>query len=71
MKKPEEFEPGDRIQVIKCTDDHDPLPAGATGTVTHWNPHPQLRQLAADWDAPHNDRSLMLCLAAGDEVKKL
>ncbi|MEU9254510.1 hypothetical protein AB0D66_22000 [Streptomyces sp. NPDC048270] len=48
-----EFTPGDRIRVRQCTDEHDPLPTGATGTVTHWNPHPQLRQLGVAWDAQH------------------
>ncbi|MEO3976988.1 hypothetical protein [Streptomyces sp. CAU 1734] len=69
---PEEFTPGERIRVVHCTDEHDPLPAGATGTVRNWNPAPWLRQLAVDYDPPHNHRRLMLTLTDGaDTVAKL
>ncbi|MEU6405317.1 hypothetical protein [Streptomyces sp. NPDC046985] len=67
-----EFSPGDRIKVVVCTDEHDPLPAGATGTVTRWDPHPLIRQLGIDWDAPHAHRRLMLTLVAGgDRVTRI
>lgn len=62
-----EFTPGDRITVIVCTDEHDPVPAGATGTVIRWNPHPQVCQLSIDWDAPHHHRRLMLTLTDGGD----
>ncbi|MFI6112796.1 DUF4314 domain-containing protein [Kitasatospora sp. NPDC051164] len=62
-----EFTPGDRIEVIRCTDKHDPIPAGATGTVTHWDPHPLIRQLVIAWDAPHAHRRLMLVLTDGGD----
>ncbi|MEV1040492.1 hypothetical protein AB0J01_28160 [Streptomyces sp. NPDC050204] len=67
-----EFTKGDRIRVIECTDP-DPLPAGSTGTVQSWNPHPQVRQLGVNWDAPHGHRRLMLTLTEcdGDIVEKL
>ncbi len=65
-----EFVPGNRIRVVVCTDEHDPLPAGATGTVTHWNPHPLIRQLGVNWDPPHDHRRLMLTLTdGGDRVE--
>ncbi|MFF8992597.1 hypothetical protein ACF09H_22205 [Streptomyces sp. NPDC014983] len=68
----EEFTPGERIRVVRCTDEHDPLPAGATGTVRAWNPTPWLRQLALDYDPPHDHRRLMLTLTDGaDIVEKL
>ncbi|MFD3662882.1 hypothetical protein ACFWVF_20165 [Streptomyces sp. NPDC058659] len=67
-----EFAPGDRIKVIVCTDKHDPIPAGATGTVTHWHPHPLIRQLGVAWDAPHAHRRLMLVLThGGDRVTRI
>ncbi|WP_439681534.1 hypothetical protein [Embleya sp. MST-111070] len=63
-----EFTPGDRIKVIVCAD-HAPIPTGATGTVTRWNPHPLVRQLDVAWDAPHAHRRLMLVLTDdGDRV---
>ncbi|MER6125348.1 hypothetical protein ACWDBD_44195 [Streptomyces sp. NPDC001118] len=68
----EEFARGDRICVVRCTDEYDPLPAGATGSVRAWNPHPGLRQLAVDYDPPHAHRRLMLTLTDGaDAVEKL
>ncbi|WP_250305244.1 hypothetical protein [Streptomyces sp. A 4/2] len=67
-----EFTSGDRIKVVLCTDEHDPVPAGATGTVTHWNPRPLLRQLGVAWDAPHDHRRLMLTLTdGGDRVTRI
>jgi len=60
-----EFTPGDRIEVIRCTDPY-PIPNGATGTVTGWNPHPLLRQLIVAWDPPHDHCGLMLTLVAGE-----
>ncbi|MFD4529141.1 hypothetical protein ACFWP7_35560 [Streptomyces sp. NPDC058470] len=67
-----EFSAGDRIRVLRCTDDFDPLPAGATGSVRAWDPHPGLRQLRVTWDAPHAHRRLMLTLTDdGDEVEKI
>lgn len=67
-----EFAPGDRIRVVKCTDEFDPMPTGATGTVRFFNPHPQLRQLGVDWDPPNDHRRLLLTLTEdGDEVIKL
>ncbi|WP_030380996.1 MULTISPECIES: hypothetical protein [unclassified Streptomyces] len=67
-----EFSVGDRIKVVLCTDEHDPYSAGATGTVTHWNPHPLVRQLSIAWDAPHAHRRLMLTLVGdGDRVARL
>ena len=65
MPTTEPFRPGDRIQVITCTD-VDPLPPGATGTVRHWNPTSQ--QLTIDWDAPHANRRLMLVIAPGADT---
>lgn len=68
----EEFTAGDRIKVLQCTDEFDPLPIGATGTVRSWNPHPGLRQLSVTWDAPHAHRRLMLTLTDdGDLVEKI
>ncbi|MFF9786336.1 hypothetical protein [Streptomyces nigrescens] len=69
---PEEFARGDQIRVIRCTDEFDPIPVGATGTVRSWNPHPQLRQLGVDYDPPNEHRRLMLTLTEGeDDVEKL
>lgn len=67
-----EFTPGDRIRVLLCTDEHAPIPSGATGTVTYWNPNPQLRQLGVAWDAPHAHRRLMLTLTDnGDRIARI
>ncbi|MGW1291017.1 hypothetical protein ACWD4N_47655, partial [Streptomyces sp. NPDC002586] len=68
----EEFTAGDRIRVVRCTDEFDPLPAGATGTVRTWNPYPDLRQLGVIWDPPHAHRRLMLTLTDNeDAVEKI
>ncbi|MCX4826770.1 hypothetical protein OG883_44825 [Streptomyces sp. NBC_01142] len=68
----EEFVEGNRIRVLRCTDEFDPLPVGATGTVRSWNPFPGLRQLRVAWDAPHAHRQLMLTLTDdGDLVEKI
>lgn len=67
-----EFARGDRIQVVKCTDPNDPIPAGATGSVRSFNSHPAMRQLDVNWDPPHDHRHLMLILIDNeDEVVKL
>ncbi|MGW7196190.1 hypothetical protein [Streptomyces chryseus] len=67
-----EFTAGDRIEVVVCTDERDPIPAGATGSVTHWNPHPLVRQLGIVWDPPHAHRRLMLTLVdGGDRVARI
>ena len=66
-----EYKPGDRIRVLRCTDAYAPLPAGATGTVTRWYPHPQVRQLSVDWDAPHQHRRLMLALTDEGDIVEL
>jgi hypothetical protein len=63
-----EFTAGDRIEVVRCTDEHDPLPAGATGTVIRWDPHPLVQQLSVAWDAPHAHRRLMLVIADDAEA---
>lgn len=69
---PVEFTSGDRIRVTRCTDEFDPIPPGATGTVRSWNPHPQLRQLGVDYDPPYDHRRLLLTLTEGDDtVEKL
>ena len=68
MSTTAQFTPGDRIQVITCTD-FDPLPAGATGTVRHWNPRTQ--QLYVDWHAPHTHRRLMLVIAPEADTVRL
>lgn len=69
---PEEFVPGDRILVLRCTDEYDYLSTGATGTVRSWNPYPGLRQLAVDYDPPYERCRLMLTLTDGaDVVEKL
>jgi anti-anti-sigma factor len=53
------FTPGQRILLGYCADPN-PLPPGATGTVRHWDP--AARQLAVDWDPPHDRRRLMLAM---------
>lgn len=69
---PQEFTPGDRIRVIRCTDEFDPVPVGATGTVRSWNPHPGVRQLGVNYDPPNEHCRLLLTLIEGDdEVEKL
>ncbi|MFF7644027.1 hypothetical protein [Streptomyces canus] len=66
-----EFTAGGRIEVVRCADEHDPLPAGATGTVNRWDPHPLVRQLSVDWDAPHAHRRLMLVIADDADAIRL
>lgn len=50
-----DYEPGQRIRLLYSTDP-DPLPPGATGTVTVW--HPRLYTLGVAWDPPHQARTL-------------
>jgi hypothetical protein len=55
--------PGDRIRLVAMPDDPDPIPPGATGTVTSVHPHGsgpnRWFQVLVDWD---NDRKLMLSI---------
>jgi len=50
-----DYSPGQRIRLLYSSDP-DPLPPGATGTVSAW--HPKLMTLAVRWDAPHEARTL-------------
>lgn len=47
---------GARIELTGLMDDPNPLPVGATGKVTRVNDF----QIGVDWEAPYEDRSLML-----------
>lgn len=55
--------PGDRIRLVAMPDDPDPIPSGATGTVTSVAKHGSGRdawvQVDVDWD---NGRKLMLAV---------
>lgn len=67
-----EFTPGDRVRLTSRANTRSTLPVGATGTVTHWNAHPLVRQLGVDWDPPHHRHRLMLDMAdPGNRVEKL
>jgi hypothetical protein len=54
-------QPGDRIRLVAMPDDPDPVPPGATGTITYVEQHGTGRdawlQVEVDWD---NGRKLML-----------
>ena len=54
-------QPGDRIRLVAMPDDPDPVPPGATGTITHVEQHGTGRdawlQVEVDWD---NGRKLTL-----------
>ena len=63
------FIPGDRVVLVNMADDPDPVPAGATGTVTHvtelsWSDPPGQLQVSVNWD---NGRTLS-CLVPPDVV---
>ena len=58
---------GDRVRLISMTDDHDPIPAGTTGTVAGAYPQSDWTQVDVDWD---NGRSLMLSIPP-DVVERL
>ena len=52
---------GDKIRLVQMGNDPNPVPAGATGTVTglcHF--HRNEWQVWVKWDAPHADRGLNL-----------
>jgi hypothetical protein len=67
MNTDQRFTPGARIDVITCTD-HNPTPAGATGTVHRWNA--RTAQLKVNWDDPNTHRRLMLVIEPGaDETR--
>ncbi len=51
--------PGERIHLISMTDDPDPIPTGATGTVTGLYPQNGWAQVDLKWD---NGQSLMLTI---------
>ena len=60
---------GDRIELLAMPDDPCPIPAGATGTIKQAFPQPAQRhgpgpwtQYRVEWDAPHERRTLMLCV---------
>ncbi|MGB7346266.1 MAG: DUF4314 domain-containing protein [Pirellulaceae bacterium] len=50
---------GDRIRLLSMTDDPDPIPIGATGTVTGLYAQSGWIQIDVEWD---NGRSLMLSI---------
>ncbi|TWT81240.1 hypothetical protein CA13_26910 [Planctomycetes bacterium CA13] len=50
---------GDRIRLISMTDDPDPIPIGATGTVTGLYLQSRWTQIDVEW---YNGRSLMLSI---------
>jgi hypothetical protein len=54
-----QLKPGDRIRLISMTDDPDPTPTGATGTVTGLYPQNGWAQVDVEWD---KGRSLMLSI---------
>jgi hypothetical protein len=63
----EQYRKGDRIE-LDYSDDADPLPPGATGTVKCW--HPALLTIEVDWDEPYQDRKLNVVTDA-DIVHKI
>lgn len=54
-----QLKPGDRIRLISMTDDPNPIPTGATGTVAGSYLHDGWTQVDVDWDS---GRSLMLTI---------
>ena len=50
-------QPGDRIRLLAMPDDPDPIPPGATGTVTAVRQQRTWAQVDVKWD---NGRTLML-----------
>lgn len=53
------FNKGDRIKLIKMSDDPNPIESGATGTVLSCVQVMDWTQVHVDWD---NGRSLSLCV---------
>ncbi|MEU0343787.1 hypothetical protein ABZ092_33740 [Streptomyces bobili] len=47
------------------------MEAEFTASVTRWHPHPLVRQLSVDWDAPHAHRRLMLVIADDADAVRL
>lgn len=57
---------GDRIRLTATLVDPDPIPAGATGTITRIGETPWERQVSVSWDPPHAHRTLMLLEGTDD-----
>lgn len=54
---------GTRIRLLHMPDDPAPIPDGATGTVYSVTRWPGFQDnIGVDWDAPHDKRSLSLCV---------
>jgi hypothetical protein len=68
-------DPGDRIELVTCTDPYDPVPRGTRGTVTGIYPRREpgkkiwpTEVVYVNWD---NGQSLGLALDAGDEYREV
>lgn len=62
--------PGDRVRMTGVMqNDPDPMPVGATGTVTEANP--DVRQIYVDWDADEDGRKRSLILLMDDPFEVL
>lgn len=57
-----EIDIGSRIRMVASHDDPDPIPAGATGTITRITPFFLGYILTVTWDAPNNHRTLNVVL---------
>jgi Domain of unknown function (DUF4314) len=51
---------GTRIYLIEMPNEPDPIPSGATGTVTGRCDIPGIEQVEVDWDSPNTHRILAL-----------
>ena len=51
---------GDRIRLLHMDNDPSPLPDGATGTVRSVTNLFDWQQIAVNWDAPNESRTLCL-----------
>lgn len=59
-----EFKPGDRVKLVRCTDEYTKLSPGEEGTVVLVDP---LATVHVKWDSGSN---LGICLDAGDLIVK-
>lgn len=69
MDQSANYKINDRVKLVKMSQDPDPIPVGAEGTVTHvqYLPHFNETQVGVKWD---NGRSLSVILPQ-DKIEKI